>query len=190
MLDIVTRFRRSVLEINIQFVKDDNIVLGTIGMVRMKQGHTGKYIAELLCDTLKDFGINLDQLYALTSDNGSNVLKSREELELILEKELHTSRQSSIDNVDEDDDFGCDANDMDLLHSFLAGNTLDHEYAELIGEIELAELNEVNLGIYDLPGDCNQSSTRFKSLSISGIHCAAHTLQLAINEALIESRND
>lgn len=77
-LDLARRQRKSVLGINIQFMKDDEIVVRTLSKMQVNSSHTGEYICALLMQALDEYNINYSQVHSITTDNGKNVLKSVE----------------------------------------------------------------------------------------------------------------
>lgn len=44
-------------------------------MVQLNSSHTGFHLAEIIVNRLKEFGVTLNQIVAITTDNGSNMLK-------------------------------------------------------------------------------------------------------------------
>lgn len=76
MLDIATRYNRSVLGINIGFMNDGKIQIRTIGMLVLNFSHTAANIVELIRETLAAFGIRLSQIISVTTDNGKNMVKA------------------------------------------------------------------------------------------------------------------
>lgn len=76
MLDIGTRYNRSILGINIGFMKDGKICIRTIGMLVLHYSHTAAYIVKLIEDNLADYGIRLNQIISVTTDNGKNMVKA------------------------------------------------------------------------------------------------------------------
>lgn len=76
MLDIASRYNRSVLGVNISYFHDGKIRIRTIGMHVLRFSHTAKNLKELIIKNLEEFSICLDQVIAVTTDNGKNLLKS------------------------------------------------------------------------------------------------------------------
>lgn len=76
MVDIRSKRGKSILGMQIQYIRDGQIKIRTIGMIRMLKPHTGAYIAELIEKKLKEYSISLDQIYSFTTDNGANMLKA------------------------------------------------------------------------------------------------------------------
>lgn len=76
MVDIATRYNRSVLGINISYMKDDVVCIRTIGMHVLLFSHTAANIRTVITNTLSDFEIHLKQVVAIICDNGKNLTKS------------------------------------------------------------------------------------------------------------------
>lgn len=76
MLDIASRYNRSILGINIGFMKDGKICIRSSGMIVLNFSHTAAYIAELIKKNLAEYEIGLNQIISITTDNGKNMVKS------------------------------------------------------------------------------------------------------------------
>lgn len=167
-LDLARRHRTSVLGINVQFMKDDKIVVRTLAMTRTNSSHTGEYICALLMETLDEYDIKYSQVHTITTDNGKNVLKSVRLFGAVENAELF-----------ENDDLGSD--DLDLDDFFIELSTDE-------GTNENDESNEGNIekNIDQLEINLNSavSILQEKTQIMYGLRCAAHTLQLVINVAL------
>lgn len=113
MVDIATRNNRSIFGASIQFIKDGELKIRSIGMIELNKSHTAIYLADVVSERLEVFGINLKQIITITTDNGSNVKKMVEDIEAALLKgiqteasQLHARNSSSVlenttaDNVD------------------------------------------------------------------------------------------
>lgn len=81
MMDIATKNNRTILGVNIQYVIGNRIVLRTLRMIRLHESHTGKHLAELVVNILAEFGISMDQLFSVTTDNAGYMLLSSEILD-------------------------------------------------------------------------------------------------------------
>ncbi|XP_017468590.1 PREDICTED: uncharacterized protein LOC108360700 [Rhagoletis zephyria] len=81
-IDTATRFDRSILGINLQYLEFKNstleIVVKTLGMKTSPYPYTGEQIQDTVLDTLAEYDIRLEQIYCVTSDNGRNMLKAVE----------------------------------------------------------------------------------------------------------------
>lgn len=76
MTDIASRFNRSVLGVNIAYIKDGSVCVRSIGMHGLLFSHTAAYIATVIQENLSEFDINLGQIVSITTDNGKNMVKS------------------------------------------------------------------------------------------------------------------
>lgn len=74
-LDLARRQRKSVLGINVQYMKEDEIVVRTLSMMQTNSSHTGEYICALLMQTLDEYNIKYSQVHSITTDNGKNVVR-------------------------------------------------------------------------------------------------------------------
>lgn len=104
MMDIATKNKRAILGINIQYVVGKRIVLRTLGMIRLKESHTGAHLAQVVIGILNDFDISLDQLFSVTTDNAGYMLLSSEILDEIAEEDCDatTNAELSEDQIDEE----------------------------------------------------------------------------------------
>ncbi|XP_064472544.1 uncharacterized protein LOC135387057 [Ornithodoros turicata] len=137
-IDCATRMDRAVLGINAQYIENGKIVVQTLAMKELYERHTAQYITLQVQDVLARYELGVNQVYSLTTDNGSNMLKAASLL----------NDESSRAAGDYDDASTSDDISMDI----------DEEFC-LTGEHQ----------------DVRQ---------IHSIRCAAHTLQLAVNDAL------
>lgn len=73
-IDIATRLNRSILGINAQLVTNGKINLFTLGMIELKDRHTGIYIKNMVEKVLQKYNIDIRQIYSVTTDNCANML--------------------------------------------------------------------------------------------------------------------
>lgn len=73
LVDIVTKHGRSLLGVSIQYIISGKVFTRSIGMVHLKEQHTGKYLVRLIIDRLNELGIDIKQIITITTDNGANV---------------------------------------------------------------------------------------------------------------------
>lgn len=146
-------------------MKDDKIVVRTLSMMQANSSHTGEYICALLMQALDEYNINYSQVHSITTDNGKNVLKSVELFGVVEHADVFTNDAFNLNELFSDDclldnniNISEDAPECDD-----GAEIIDEDQASLSAAIEMFE-------------------TRTKILS--GIRCAAHTLQLVINTAL------
>lgn len=190
MVDIVTRRRRAICGISIQYIVGDQLKMRSIGMFELLQSHTAKYIAEVIIKRLNDYGITLKQIIAITTDNGANMLKMVRDINAYLQAEIEKAKSDSNDQVNEENELENDASVEEYLRTHISDDDIsdDDAIAQLVGEIDFVpdESTLQNQLLAEL-------SASAEILDITGIHCAAHTLQLGIKDAMskisVETKN-
>ncbi|XP_041451725.1 uncharacterized protein LOC111077103 [Drosophila obscura] len=112
-IDVPTRMKKSILGINLQIFKSTlsktEIVVKTLGMIQLFESHTGLYLKNKIVEIVQEYGIELDQIFSITSDNGKNMVKA---IELINDDATEKSKTDD----DKDEDF------MELLDSMAFPN--------------------------------------------------------------------
>ncbi|XP_064469959.1 uncharacterized protein LOC135384700 [Ornithodoros turicata] len=139
-IDCATRLDRAILGVNAQYVENGRVVVQTLAMKELYERHTAEYIKLQVQEVLAGYKIEMTQIYSVTTDNGSNMLKAA------------TLLSDVPDDVSDEEDKESSFDDI----------------SDVIVE-------EVNF-----------SSGHHDSLQFQSIRCAAHTLQLAVNDALKE----
>lgn len=180
MVDIVTRQRRAICGISIQYIIGDQLKMRSIGMVELLHSHTAKYIAEVIIKRLNDYGIKLKQIIAITTDNGANMLKMVRDINVHLQAEIEKAKtDSNDDQMNERNEIENDASVDEYLQmpNFEDEISDDDAIAQLVGEIDFVESTFQNQLLAEL-------SAEAEIHEITGIHCAAHTLQLSIKDAM------
>lgn len=162
-LDMARRHRRSFLGVNIQYMKDDQIVVRTLSMLQTTSAHTGEYLCSLLMQILDDFHVKYSQVHVITTDNGSNALKASE----------------LFRNVEKAGFADASFEELELNHLFAEETSDDEEEREREErrlEREIAEIEQNVISAMTLLQE--------KTDIVTAIRCAAHVLQLIINIAL------
>ena len=77
-MDIADRMGKSVLGINVQYLKQSEIVVRTLGMVQINCKHTGQNLKEMIIVVLNRCGLDINNVYSCTTDNSANMLKALE----------------------------------------------------------------------------------------------------------------
>ncbi|XP_046868805.1 uncharacterized protein LOC124461318 [Drosophila willistoni] len=107
-IDVATRMDKAILGINLQIihtnVNKSEIVVKTLGMIQLTYSHTGVYIRDKILEILDDYGITLDQIFSVTSDNGRNMVKAIEILNDDTEESLFKDDTESEKFMDKLDD--------------------------------------------------------------------------------------
>lgn len=184
LCDIVTKNRRSIFGISIQYIVNGKLRVRSIGMVELLESHTGTHLAAVVVARLKMYEIDLKHILTITTDNGSNILKMVRDFDEILQDiisndvhfDFETPAQSSSNSVTLQTDEAISAllvqmehlSDEDAIQKVMDGVLLKH-HDSLLTAMSKKLVDEVGLNIL---------------WDVTGIHCAAHTLQLAIQDAL------
>lgn len=191
MVDSATRLGRSIFGINIQYRHNGVLKIVTLAMHQLKKSHTAQYLADVLSRVLSDYGIDLAQVLTITTDSGSNMLAMVKDIEKKLfestEDELISSEVQSTSETYTPEPVEGDAS--------IDGNEeqTEKDIEQLLNEMEL-NVNE----ILDIAFDENafygqllddlvldvRNRTGNHQLIVASIKCAAHTLQLAVRDAI------
>lgn len=207
LVDIVTKRGRSILGVSIQYIVGGKVFTRSVGMIHLERRHTGKYLAQLIIDRLKELGIDMKQIITITTDNGANVLKMVKDLESHLREAINEqmfSPNEAIHTLDDDETIEReiasilateeepeDENDQMLNDIFNEAEHLHDESDDdgpTVQQVETNKnlLNELQDNMLDLYG-------LDVMWDVSGVNCAAHTLQLAIEDTFkavsIKTRN-
>lgn len=106
-IDCVTRHARSMLGINVQYIDEKlQLKIKTLAVREIYTSHTAENLKIIVLDVLKDFGISLKQIYTITSDNGSNMIKLTINL-------LETLKLRILEEIDDDIDEENNTEDID-----------------------------------------------------------------------------
>lgn len=181
LIDITTTNNRSVLGISVQFRRNGMFTLYSLGIIELHVAHTGLNLAAICIARLKEYEINIRKVISATRDNGANVRK--------MIRDMHIDLQNSVSHAQ--------AQVNSSSHPKNSENeTTDDSIAELLAEAEnitdedaLASVFE-NAMLQDHNRLLNQINVEMQNqgfdvqYDITGVNCAAHTLQLAINDAL------
>lgn len=74
-LDSATCMERRFLGINIQYIMNSKIIVRNLAVIEVYESQTGDYLKDCLLDVLIEFNILKEQIYSVTTDNGSNMIK-------------------------------------------------------------------------------------------------------------------
>lgn len=161
LMDIASRYNRSVLGINIGFILNDCIAIRTIGMHTMRISHTAKEILTIIRKKLKDFDIDTKQIIAFTTDNGSNLVKTArifDETEKEAHDEVLRNYQELLEYFDSDEEMEEEIFDEQYYSDLLQG---------IRDEMELTTSSNL----------------------IHGVRCGTHCLHLVVTQAIESSTN-
>ncbi|XP_015378112.1 PREDICTED: uncharacterized protein LOC107172337 [Diuraphis noxia] len=93
--------------VNIQYIKDTELYLYTIGMVEVNEQHTSENLKKLLLEILETYTIKKEQIYTITCDNAANMVK----LVRIVNEKSEICEMTEIEQ-DDNDSFDDDESDV------------------------------------------------------------------------------
>jgi len=157
---------RSMLGVNIQFVRDGRIILRNLAVKQLFVRHTGENLKREVLSILKRYGVSPRQLYSSTHDNASNMLKfdelvneeASEGAPVLPPWEAHVEEGHTEDLIFESEE-------MEDDDSVMEPTAENYEFPEWAQEIRFVESPGTNDAVVSQ-------------------RCGAHTLQLAIFDAL------
>lgn len=195
MIDTASKFQRSILGVSLQYMLESTIVVRTIGMINMTTSHTAEHIANEILVCLNLFDIKTTQLISVTTNNASNMTAMIQRFNEMFGQHAVTNEDtvSDIDECDEEMELSDGNGEFEADFQFnFTNEDVETGINIALGEMELAEpeSNEDLLSIIDdrsnfekLLGDLEIMLAEH-TLNIVGIRCAAHTLQLAVQNTL------
>lgn len=160
-------------------------------MIQLMKSHSAKNLADVVVDRLKLFGIDLRQILTITTDNGANVLKMVKDIDNELQTEMEECSNMSAPPPESP------RKPQKSHHSAIDESQMDTEISELLLEMDEKADNEALEELFD-DVELNDHQSLLTAISeqmvyvfglnvlydITGVNCSAHTLQLAIKNAL------
>ena len=131
--------------------------------------HKAEYIKNTVAEILEQYETSVSQIYTATTDNGANMLKS---VKLLSNEQLKENAFA-------------DENSPGTSQAASSNSDVENDvYSDEGSECEATDSSAFNIEILlkNLAAfDFVESTTR---PMLRGLHCAAHTLQLAVDDAL------
>ena len=167
-MDTCTRHRVNYFAINVRFVAEDDVVVTKKLAVKDTEAqHTSSFMQQLVTDVLLDFDIKKSNVLSIITDNASNMISL---VKLMNKKEIPET-DLSCDDVEE------------------AGTSSTIHLEENLDE-EKVDDHDIE-GFEESPNHFIEFTEAAASLtSIEHQRCCAHTLQLAIRDALQEKQTN
>ncbi|XP_050063380.1 uncharacterized protein LOC126552698 [Aphis gossypii] len=168
-VDCVTRLNRSIIGVNVQYIKDDKLNIKTLGMTELSEKHTSEYLKKVLINILKKYDIDNRQVYSITCDNGRNIVKM-----------VKIFNDANEDDILNEDDIEADIESENTEHLRNDGHDILSESTieGIITDIEI-----------DLNNDNNLQQEVYSALEIENeeyltqcVRCSVHTFQLCIEQ--------
>lgn len=160
MMDIATRYNRSVLGINLKYMLNGSLVIRTIGMETLHFAHTAENLRVMIIKKLEEYELSLENVFSITTDNGRNVMKAVAELNQTYQNERDALIAESLENDNDESahESSDEEIDMDIFD--------DEYYVDLLTNLRSSFGN-----------------VEYSNL-IQGVSCAAHCLNLVVTRAI------
>lgn len=160
MVDTATKNSKSFLGLSLKYVLNSQTVIRSLGIIEILNEHSAINLQNEIMERLRLHEIEKHQVIGICSDNATNMVS--------------TVKRFNASNIDEKiDDGNLSEYDSDEF-MVESENDSDPVLERLLDdEQEYADLLEYHLSDYAK-----------KTMNIHGIRCAAHTLQLAVGEAM------
>ncbi|KAL5233767.1 hypothetical protein ACI65C_001177 [Semiaphis heraclei] len=168
-VDCVTRLNRSIIGVNVQYIKDDKLNIKTLGMTELSEKHTSEYLKKVLINILKKYDIDNRQVYSITCDNGRNIVKM-----------VKIFNDANDDDILNEDDIEADIESENTEHLRNDGHDILSESTieDIITDTEI-----------DLNDDNNLQQEVYSALEIENeeyltqsVRCSEHTFQLCLEQ--------
>lgn len=134
MFDIATKRTLSVLGVSISFIANDEVVIRSLGIVHLTERHTGENIAVVVLDLLMDFAIPTTKIYAVTTDNGSNMVNTTRSINHMIEENNNCDESVELDGELEAD-MNTSNRFTEIINDMTQNLRLRNDYMALIPEI-------------------------------------------------------
>lgn len=167
---------------------DSKIAIRSIGMVHLTKSHTSRYLADEILKRFALFGMSTLQLASITTDNASNMTAMIDRFNEAYNEE-NADNDSGNSEDDDEAETSASATESEEPFVFSDVNELQAELDKVVSELEseetddLMELLQEQIDYDSLLLDLEKMFADF-TLNINSIRCVAHTLQLAVMEAL------
>lgn len=161
MIDIATKYNRSLLGINISYHLNDQLRVRTIGMHTMHLSHTAVHIVEIIQEHLKEYNIEAEQVIAVTTDNGKNLIKAIALLEAAMQNDQNPDPQPPLIAGLEDSEESCSESENEEILDIFG----EEYHSDVLALVRLAFSH------------CHHDL-------INGVSCACHCLHLVVTYAI------
>lgn len=168
MMDIATRHHRSILGISAQYMIEDNIVIRTLAMEHCVTRNTSEILRDRLLTVLDQYGIGIQQVFSITTDNGSNMVKTTE----LINDLQPTECNERLENV------------LNFLDGALPASADGEQDETNLSDDEEDDIVTANQeGMEALRSTLQDIFAGNETLSCTNaVSCAIHTLQLGVGD--------
>lgn len=195
--DIGSKNSRSILSIYATYISDGIHRVRCIGMKELSQRHTGAYIYNVIEDCLKEFGFTMHQVASLTTDNASNMKTLVHIMNDRLEHE-NDKADDIVDGMSQKNAVGSESENQTPIY-------VDEDISAVLHQLNIDDEHEIDSIMNDYDGDAFEdwnyvpiqedltssieNATGSPLFVVNGVNCAAHTVQLAVKDALKSLNN-
>lgn len=195
MVDIGTRNGRDILGLSMQFMRDDQVIIRSIGLILLTTSHTAANIEAEMLVCLCKFDIKSFQVISITSDNASNMLKMVKLFNRSPEggrSEKYGHSENEIDEGEPSHELFKNANvyDDDFINAEIEGIIDEFNSIQSMSYDELREAEKRDAEILEILDDSShyidllkllQNDFAIHTLNSNGIKCAVHSAHTAIS---------
>ncbi|XP_050340035.1 uncharacterized protein LOC126766185 [Bactrocera neohumeralis] len=136
-MDTATRHDRAILGVNVQIITSNKLEIFTIAMLELKQKHTAQYLTTKIENVLKSFNIDKAQVYAVTTDNGRNMVKAVELLS------LHSDDEESDSEIEDNyESIVCNVRFENIISIKCATHTLQLAVKDFLDNLNTNVVNK------------------------------------------------
>lgn len=193
-LDIATRLRRSFFSINAQYIFNKRLHIVNIGMLELEKAHTAIYLSQTYRKCIDRYNISKSQVVSISGDNGANVQKfiRIEQSENPVVRRLDFDAANDIVSSKKRD---TTLVDMEIEAVLATDEMVDEEDDAMIMEIfencgiDVGEKAEYEQLLKDTIDEVSKQHEQ-ELFDMTGVNCAAHTLQLLVKDALKELKKE
>lgn len=176
MIDIASRYGRSILGVSIAYWMDEKVQINTIGMHTLTVSHTGRNIRSIIKENLIKFGIEIEQICGITTDMGTNVTKAAALLDNDLNEQLH--QNNLVNNGETEQNLGANFEE----------NQREEEYEDQYYDSDAEENQDIFDSDYyeDLLASVRDSfmdDITYGHL-VENTSCGAHCFHLIVTQAI------
>ncbi|XP_049302865.1 uncharacterized protein LOC125775904 [Bactrocera dorsalis] len=136
-MDTATRHDRAILGVNVQIITSNKLEIFTLAMLELKQKHTAQYLTTKIENVLKSFNIDKAQVYAVTTDNGRNMVKAVELLS------LHSDDEESDSEIEDNyESIVCNVRFENIISIKCAAHTLQLAVKDFLDNLNTNVVNK------------------------------------------------
>lgn len=196
MIDIGSRNSWSFLSMSLQYVIDGYIKVRNIGIIRMEKRHKAQYIEERIVEQLGKFGIDKLAVFVFTTDNASNMIAAVKlfdddignEMEEFEDQETDHPTQSICSTHQSSSNIQNDSNICGIRNVLQQYDCVADNDTHCQADPELAIILDDEAAFQESI-ESVANNFRRSTINVDSVPCSAHTLQLAVRDAL-ENANE